>query len=114
MTTETNKLVEMALSDACEKGWCAAAQWASRDDLRHDITSPAYLTQRDHDLAALATQAQGQDAAPADQAQLPKSWADAIDYPRDWDTAAYPTLQSAVQEVLIFGRCSVCAARAKE
>lgn len=54
------------LEKAYELGFLEAARWASRDDLRHDITSPAYLTQRDHDLAALATQAQGQDAAPAE------------------------------------------------
>jgi len=89
MTTETNKLVEMALSDACEKGWCAAAQWASRDDLRHDITSPAYLTQRDHDLAALATQAQGQDAAPAEQPQAVELLDERGEIRRDLKSSAY-------------------------
>ena len=54
MTTDTNKLVEMALSDACEKGWCAAAQWANRDDLRHDTDSVAYAGQRDAILSGKA------------------------------------------------------------
>lgn len=58
MTTDTDKasdkLVEMALADAYEKGWCAAAQWANRDDLRHDTDSIAYAGQRDAILVGKA------------------------------------------------------------
>jgi len=55
MTTDTDKLVETALNDAYEKGWCAAAQWANRDDLRHDTGSIAYEGQRDAILAGCAS-----------------------------------------------------------
>ncbi|MCA0214566.1 MAG: hypothetical protein LCH79_15480 [Proteobacteria bacterium] len=59
MTTNTDKasdkLVEMALKAAFEKGWCAAAQWAQRDDLRHDTGSIAYAGQRDAILAGCAS-----------------------------------------------------------
>ena len=54
MTTDTDKLVETALNDAYEKGWCAAAQWANRDDLRHDTGSIAYEGQRDAILSGNA------------------------------------------------------------
>jgi len=60
MTTDTDKasdkLVEMALKAAFEKGWCAAAQWAQRDDLRHDTGSIAYAGQRDAILAGKAAE----------------------------------------------------------
>jgi len=60
MTTDTDKasdkLVEMALKAAFEKGWCAAAQWANRDDLRHDTDSIAYAGQRDAILAGKAAE----------------------------------------------------------
>ena len=60
MITDTDKasdkLVEMALKAAFEKGWCAAAQWAQRDDLRHDTGSIAYAGQRDAILAGKAAE----------------------------------------------------------
>jgi len=60
MTTDTDKasdkMVEMALKAAFEKGWCAAAQWAQRDDLRHDTGSIAYAGQRDAILAGKAAE----------------------------------------------------------
>ena len=77
------------LEKAYELGFLEAARWASRDDLRHDITSPAYLTQRDHDLAALATQAQGQDAAPAEQAQAVELLDERGEIRRDLKGSAY-------------------------
>ena len=55
MTDKHDKLVEMALKAAFEKGWCAAAQWAQRDDLRHDTGSIAYAGQRDAILAGKAS-----------------------------------------------------------
>jgi len=36
---------------------------------------------------------------------LPTEWARVIHYPECWDTAAYPTLQSAVHEVLAWSGC---------
>ena len=56
MTDKHDKLVEMALKAAFEKGWCAAAQWAQRDDLRHDTGSIAYAGQRDAILAGKAAE----------------------------------------------------------
>jgi hypothetical protein len=36
------------------------------------------------------------------------TYADIIHYPECWDTAAYPTLESAVTEVLSMAGCSAC------
>lgn len=54
-TTDMDDKLIQALNDAFEKGWCAAAQWASRDDLRHDTGSVAYSGQRDAILAGCAS-----------------------------------------------------------
>lgn len=36
------------------------------------------------------------------------SYADIIHYPEHWDTAAYPTLDSALREALTWSGCSAC------
>lgn len=38
----------------------------------------------------------------------------AIHYPECWDTAAYPTLQDAMREVVNHAQCSVCAPAAEQ
>ena len=42
--------------------------------------------------------------------QYPAQWATFLHYPEHWDTAAYPTLQSAIHEALAWSGCSVCKA----
>ena len=37
-----------------------------------------------------------------------KSIAKAIHYPRCWDTAAYPTLASALWEMVMMPKCKIC------
>ncbi len=78
MTTDTDKasdkLVEMALKAAFEKGWCAAAQWAQRDDLRHDTGSIAYAGQRDAILAGKAAEVRSAILADAAKDVEPVAW----------------------------------------
>ena len=40
--------------------------------------------------------------------------ATALHYPQCWDTAAYPTLESAIDEAAAWFRCSVCTPDAIE
>jgi len=48
-------MTTITIEQAYEKGWIAAAKWASRDDLVADIGSTAYMNDRDAALAAPAT-----------------------------------------------------------
>lgn len=48
-------MTTITIEQAYEKGWIAAAKWASRDDLIADIGSAAYTNDRDSALAAPAT-----------------------------------------------------------
>ena len=45
---------------------------------------------------------------PKHPAQEVAGYAALIHYPEHWDTAAYPTLDSAVREVLAWSGCSAC------
>ena len=46
---------EQKLREAFELGWKLASQWSLSDHLLADMESPAYLTERDGLLQALAT-----------------------------------------------------------
>lgn len=46
-------------------------------------------------------------AAPVAQ-HYPAQWATFLHYPDCWDTAAYPTLESAIHEALAWSGCSIC------
>ena len=73
MNDMDDKLIQ-ALNDAFEKGWCAAAQWASRDDLRHDTGSVAYSGQRDAILAGKASGLRSAILADAAKDVEPVAW----------------------------------------
>ena len=73
MNDMDDKLIQ-ALNDAFEKGWCAAAQWASRDDLRHDTGSVAYSGQRDAILAGKASGLRSAILADAAKDVKPVAW----------------------------------------
>jgi hypothetical protein len=44
----------VALHEAYRQGWLEAADWADRDDLKFDTTSPAYEQARDKRLTCTA------------------------------------------------------------
>lgn len=96
MNDMDDKLIQ-ALNDAFEKGWCAAAQWANRDDLRHDTGSIAYSGQRDAILAGKAAEVRAEwqpiETAPKDGRQLilllPPSGFPQVAYSNTWWTAGF-------------------------
>lgn len=45
---------EAEIHHAYQAGWCVAAAWADRDDLKADIGSPAYVTHRTEALKEIA------------------------------------------------------------
>jgi Lar family restriction alleviation protein len=47
-------------------------------------------------------------AQPVSEPALTAKWSGFLHYPECWDTAAYPTLESAIHETLAWSGCSVC------
>lgn len=75
-----------------------------QDDLKSMVNSLPVVIRADQLQALLAGEVASH--------YYPSEWIKFLHYPDCWDTAAYPTLQSAIHEALAWSGCSTCKAQA--
>jgi hypothetical protein len=86
--------------------WDANAPWSNWTKCNRgsfeDYKRTPLLNDWIHEARALYTHPQ------SSEPKYPAKWPRFLHYPECWDTAAYPTLESAIHEALAWSGCSVC------
>jgi bacterioferritin-associated ferredoxin len=88
----------------------ALAKWARSPELEQSKWHEGYEAARAW-VHVQMTSWQPEHATQPVREPLPTKWAEFLHYPGCWDTAAYPTLESAVHEALAWSGCAECKPR---